>query len=168
MNDNLIVSDLFELAALIEQDGFAFYTESAKKLKDIKLISFFHFLAEEELKHERYLRSIKNRANGFSNMASLPKEYNETLKNYMDSLAPRKNTNLKKMIDDVSTVDDALNLALEFEKDSVVFYSMLKTVAHRGLHTMLDEIIAGEVTHIVKIYQFKTIGLPEPMDKHSS
>ena len=168
MNSNLNVSDLFEMAMLIEQDGYAFYTVSAKKLNDIKLISFFHFLAEEEMKHEKNLKKIKNRIESFVQIKSLPKEYNKNIKKYLDSLTPQKNINLNKKIEELSSVDDALNLALEFEKDSIIFYSILKTVIDNDLNPIIDEIISEEIGHILKIYEYKTTGLPEPEDKHST
>ena len=168
MNSSLNVSDLLELAILIEQDGYSFYTVSAKKLKDIKLISFFHFLAEEEMKHERNLKNFKNRNESFMQINPLPKEYNKTLKNYLDSLTPQKNINLRKKIEELSSIDDALNLALEFEKDSLTFYSILKTVIESDLNPIIDQIISEEIKHILNIYEYKTTGLPEPEDKHST
>lgn len=168
MSDNLMVADLLELAALNEQDGYAFYVESAKKLNEEKLIDFFNFLAEEELRHHKFLTDYKNRIDSFIPREPLPREYNENLKNCMSSLSPKKNTNLKESVEEITTIEEALELAFNFEKDSVVFYAMLKTVASQDLYPMLDKIIEEEVKHIVKIQEYKTGELPSQPDKHAT
>ncbi len=168
MNDNLFVSDLLELAILNEQDGYAFYTVSAKKLNDEKLISFFHFLAEEELKHQKYLKDMKNRLDTFAAKESLPRSYDASLKTYMNSLAPGKDKALEAQVDQVSNVEDALKIALDFERNSVIYYAILKTIAHPDLYPMLDEIIKEEVKHVLKINHYKETGIPEMEDRDAT
>ncbi|MEJ2025179.1 MAG: ferritin family protein, partial [Deltaproteobacteria bacterium] len=61
---------------------------------------------------------------------------------------------------------DLLSLALEFEKDTILFYEMLAAFIDDGqLQQQLEQIIEEEQRHVGKLEQFlETDQLPEGMD----
>jgi rubrerythrin len=62
--------------------------------------------------------------------------------------------------------NDLLSLALEFEKDTILFYEMLAAFIDDGqLHQQLEQIIEEEQRHVEKLEQFLETGqLPEGVE----
>jgi len=61
---------------------------------------------------------------------------------------------LKKKIAEIKNADDAVAMALEFEKDSIVLFSMLKKYIGSKGEGIVESIIQEELTHIYKINSF--------------
>lgn len=164
MSTLLNASEILGFAIYIEQNGYEFYVETAKKFNDAKLMELFHLLAEEEQGHERIFKKMKEDVGKFTPPESYPGEYEQYMKDYLKTFAPKTSENMKELIAKVESVGDALELALGFEKDSVVFYSTLKSFVSPRNKQMLDKIIEEEVTHILKISNFQNQSVPAGPD----
>jgi rubrerythrin len=55
----------------------------------------------------------------------------------------------------LSTLAEILDLAMGFEKDSIVFFSELKELYTKGHTDPIDKIIQEELGHLRKIFQMK-------------
>ena len=55
----------------------------------------------------------------------------------------------------LSTLADILDLAMGFEKDSIVFFSELKETYARGHTAAIEKVVHEEMGHLRKIFQMK-------------
>jgi rubrerythrin len=77
------------------------------------------------------------------------------MKDFLKTHALANDKVLKEKLAAIKTVDDAVNVALDFEKDSIVLFTMLLKYVQDENKKMVDAIIQEEITHIVKISQFR-------------
>jgi rubrerythrin len=164
MSGLLNASEILEFAIYIEQNGYEFYVESAKKLKDEKLMQLFHFLAEEELTHEKTFKKLQKEAGSFTPPESYSGEYKNYMKDYLKTFTPTTSKKMNELMKKVNTMEDAVQMALGFEKDSVVFYTLLKEYVGDHHKPMVNDIIQEEIKHILKLNNFKTTHIPGTPD----
>ena len=148
------VTEIIEFAVYIEQNGYKFYTETMKKLKESRIMELFQFLADEELRHENTFKNLVKEVGSFTPVESYPGEYEGYMKYFLKMHALGNNEILKSKIESIKTTDDAVKMALEFEKDSIVLFTFVKkNIGTKGQKTV-DKIIDEELTHIYKINHF--------------
>lgn len=163
MSNLLNASEILGFAVYIEQNGYQFYTETAKKFNNAKLMELFHFLADEELKHEITFKNLQQKLGSFTPHESYPDEYQNYMKDYLKSFAPKTNVTMKEMTAKINTIEDAVEMALTLEKDSVIFYSTLKRYIGDENKAAIDRIIEEEINHVLRLNGFKSTGLePAP------
>ena len=153
MADLLNVKEIVDFAVYIEANGYEFYTDTAKKFDNLKMVELFHFLAEEELKHEHTFKQLKENLGSFTPHESYEGEYNIYMRDFLKSHTLGDNKVVKEKIAAVETIEDAIKLALEFEKDSVVFFASLKKfIGTKNVETV-EKIVQEEVGHITMLYR---------------
>ena len=163
MSNLLNASEILDFAVHIEQNGYEFYVETAKKFNNEKLMELFHYLADEERVHEKTFKNLKEKIGSFTPQESYPGEYDGYMKDYLKAFAPKTNVTLKDRITKIKTIEDAIEMALIFEKDSVVFFSTLKRYVSDEHKPAIDRIIEEEINHVMKLHGFKSSGLsPAP------
>jgi rubrerythrin len=150
----LAVKEVLEFAVYIEQRGYEFYVGAMKKFGDARVTELFQYLADEEFKHEEFFKKLLEQSGG-SKGESLDPEYQAYLREFCKahSLADREAVNEK--LARLSTLDEILDLAMGFEKDSIVFFSELKEMYGQGDAAAVDRIIHEEMGHLRKIFQIK-------------
>lgn len=164
MSNLLNASEILGFAVHIEQNGYEFYIETAKKFNNEKLMTLFHYLADEERIHESTFKNLQKKIGEFTPHESYAGEYDGYMKDYLKSFAPKTNVTLKDMMAKISTIDDAIEMALTLEKDSVIFYTTLKRYVSDEHKPAIDRIIEEEVNHVMKLHGFKTNGLAPARD----
>ena len=155
MGSILNAGEIVEFAIYIEQNGYKFYSETIKKFKDEKLLQLFQFLADEELKHEKTFNALLKKTGTFTPPESYPGEYERYMRDFLKTHALANDEALKEKLDSIITADDAVQVALDFEKDSIVLFTALKKYIDEANHKPVDTIIQEELTHIVKITNYQ-------------
>jgi rubrerythrin len=154
MGNLLNVSEVVQFAIYIEQNGYKFYVGTIKKFKEKELVELFQFLADEEFRHEQIFKNLLKRAGTFTPPESYPGEYDMYMKDFLKTHALANDETLKKKMAAVSTPGDAVKMALDFEKDSVVLFTMLKKYIEAENKPMVEAIIQEELNHILKINNY--------------
>jgi rubrerythrin len=154
MGQLLNVGEAVEFAIYIEQNGCKFYLESMKKFNDKKLTELFRFLADEELKHEKTFKGLLKKTGTFTPAESYPGEYEAYMKDFLKTHALANDETLQKKLAEIKTIDDAVNMALDFEKDSIVLFAMVKKYIDDQNKSRVETIIQEEISHILKITQY--------------
>jgi rubrerythrin len=154
MGQLLNVGEAVEFAIYIEQNGCKFYLETMKKFNDEKLVELFQFLADEELKHEKTFRGLLKKTGTFTPPESSPGEYEAYMKDFLKTHALADDEALQKKLAGIKTIDDAVNMALDFEKDSIVLFTMVKKYIDDQNKSHVETIIQEEISHILKITQY--------------
>ena len=143
---------IFDIGIQIEKNGKTFYTEVAKGTSDEAIKSLFTELAEWEEQHVELFQRLQ---------AELPEtlkeqnffdpndEMGEYLKAAADSHVFVATMDVAQIAAKCQSPVEALDMALTFEKDSVVYYTtMKKVVAEYFGREKIDLLIDEELKHI--------------------
>ena len=144
--------EVFSMGVQIEKNGFAFYSAAAENTEDTDLKDLFLRLAEWERKHVTIFESLR------MNIPAAAKEtdafdQDNMVHLYLKSVADN-NVFVKGLTLDPATLVwtspvNVLTTALDFEKDSVVFFSSMKEVAtEKSAASEVDKLVTEELRHI--------------------
>jgi rubrerythrin len=129
--------------------------ETIKKFEEKKLTDLFQFLADEEFKHEQIFKSLLKKTGTFTPPESYPGEYEVYMRDFLKTHALANDEALKQKLDSISTQEDAIQMALDFEKDSIVLFTALKKYIEEANQKAVESIIQEELTHIIKITSYQ-------------
>ena len=145
-------AELLDMAIKVENNGEAVYRSAIAKVQNPELVCLLEWMADEEAEHARFFCELKRsletkRRNPF---------VEEMSRELFDDLLGNQNFSLKEV--DFSTIADSdamIDVFIEFEKDSVIFYKVLEPfvedpVALEHLQRIIDE----ENHHIRKLQKF--------------
>jgi rubrerythrin len=148
------IDEVLEMAVQTEKLGYQFYTRMAEKFqKDSGLVKLFTTLATKEKAHEKIFVDLKDMVakNGTEKV-----EWEE-VSNYMRAFVESqfflgKGKSLPSM-DHLKNVADAVNFALGFEKETLLYFFELRSIVKEK--EMVDKIINEEKSHIVWLDAFR-------------
>jgi rubrerythrin len=149
------VKEVLDFAVYIEQNGYEFYTEASKKFSDPKIVELFKYLAQEETKHEKLFNEMAKSADTFEAEESYEGEFSAYMKEFCASHSLANRNTIRTSLEALKTFDDVLDMALDFEKDSVVFFSELKAMAAFDRGKVVEKVIQEELAHIRKLLNFR-------------
>ena len=150
----LAVKEILEFAVYIEQRGYEFYVGAMKKFSEARITELFQYLADEEFKHEEFFKKLLEQSGGVRGGSRDP-EYQAYMHEFCKahSLADREATTAR--LAQASSLEEVLEMAMGFEKDSIIFFSELKGIYTKGNYAAVDKIIHEEMGHLRKIFQIK-------------
>src|SRR3989339_724070 len=144
-------SDIVEMGIQIEKNGKEYYDEVLKCSKSDKAKAMFKFLAQEEVNHVGYFKKLLLSLEREEIAESYPGEYHE----YMHHLSGLHVFTVKgkglEVACKIKSDKEALETAVNFEKDSILFYYELKNFISVKDGKVLDEIIKEEQGHLSKL-----------------
>lgn len=149
--------EVVEIGVQIEINGRDFYNTLVAQAKDEKSKELFQFLAGEEEAHIRSFNKLLDLVRDYQPPESYTGEYFD----YMSSLAGEhvftqkgKGAEIAKNIKDDK---EAIEVAIGFEKDSVVFYEGMKKVVPEADLRIVDALIAQENEHLRKLEELREL-----------
>ncbi|MCK4761389.1 MAG: ferritin family protein [Candidatus Aminicenantes bacterium] len=154
MSKLLNVGEVIEFAVHIEQNGFKFYDEIQKKFDDKKFLELFQYLGSEELNHEKTFKNLLKNAGSFTPAETYAGEYDAYMRDFLKIHALGNDEALAKKLEEIKTIEAAVSMALEFEKDSIVLFTMLKKYIGGKGSDIVENIIHEELSHIHRITAF--------------
>lgn len=141
--------EILDLAIKLEKNGEAVYRDAITKVTDPSLVPLLEWMADEEVKHADWFAELKHKLET-KNDNPFAEEMSRELFNEM---LGEKNFSLKDV--DFSTIDngdDLIQIFIEFEKDSIIFYEVLKPfVEEPAVRQSLQKIIDEEKRHIEQL-----------------
>jgi rubrerythrin len=148
-------SEILEMAIEIERNGQKFYKKAAQTIGSPDIKRFLLDLADMELKHERIFREMKEQIT--EKEAAVFDPDNEALL-YLQTMADGNvfdlKTDLSKKLTGKQTVEQIFKMAIQIEKDSIVYYIGLEEyVDQKEDKEKVDRIIDEERGHIIALYQ---------------
>ena len=149
--------EIFEIAERIERNGVKFYRKAAEGLSDEDIRQTLLSLAEMEAEHEETFANMRKQiSHKERELITFELENEMTL--YLQAIANGHIFDLKKdpgeQLTGKETVEDILKLAIDAERDSIVFYVGLKNfVPAKAGQDKVEEIIEEEMGHIVVLNQ---------------
>jgi len=152
MEQILTADEIFGIGIEIEKNGCLFYTAAASTAAGSSVKKLMHELALWEKKHIAVFTSLRAKLQPQTKNENLYDPNDELalyLKATADSHVFIKNSNMEALAAGCKTAVDILNMALSFEKDSVVFYaSVREAVAEGAGRAEVEQLIHEELTHI--------------------
>jgi rubrerythrin len=151
-------NDIVRAAVEAEKKGKEFYECLAGRVGDEKIKALFTDLAQEELKHKDIFQALLDRLEPVEVPAySDQEEYDQ----YFDALI---NSHMlfscgwgEVMLDQVRTEQEALKLAMNFERDSLLFFKEMKEFVPAGERKIIDQCIDEERKHLVRLKQMMPV-----------
>ena len=140
-------------AVQTEKLGYQFYTTLAEKLKkDEGLNKLFTTLAGKELRHEKTFRELLEIIKDEE-----PVDWEEA-EQYLRAIVESefflgKNKSLPSLTK-VKTVEDAVNFALGFEKETLLYFYVIRDAVKEK--EVVEEIINEERSHIMWLHRFRS------------
>ena len=146
-----LIGDIIDLAIQIETNAEKVYRSALKKVSDPALVSILNWLAEEEVAHAEWFRQLKETIH-----ADVKDPRFEAMgKSLLSDVLGRQSFSLKEAdFSEINELEALLSLAIEFEKDKVIFYNMLRPFIE-DIETLdfLEKIIDEENNHIQELKQ---------------
>ena len=138
--------EIIELAIKIEKNGEAVYRSAIEKVPNPELVPLLEWMADEEVKHANWFAEMKHNLET-KNENPFVEEMGHELFNEM---LGDKNFSLKDAdFAIIEEIDDLIETFIEFEKDSIIFYEVLKPfVEDPVVREYLNKIIDEEKHHI--------------------
>ena len=145
-------SEVLEMAEQIERNGIKFYRKAAPIFSEQEIRETFLDLAEMEVEHEKTFADMrKNLREGFRESTVYDPENEIAL--YLQAMAnghvfdPQKD--VSKLLTGNETLQEVLEMAIDAEKNSIVFCLGLKNfVPVKAGKDKVEAIIAEEMKHI--------------------
>lgn len=151
------LDDLLDIAVQIEENGERAYRMARKTAPTNELKRLFEWLADQEVAHANQFRELKNRSNEPIENAQVVEMGRQLLRSVLGEQSfALHDANLS----DLDRTMDLIDLSVEFERDTRLFYELLKPFvesesAQSGLQAIIDE----ETEHI---HQLKETRLRHP------
>jgi rubrerythrin len=156
---NFNAREIFDIGVQIEANGKAFYDAAAKKTAETSVREFFLELAAWEGQHIKLFSELRDalpKAAGNAPVFDPNDEAALYLQATADSHVFVRNKDMVALVAGCKGPADILDLAMTFEKDSVVFYTTMKKVVAPNLgQDKVDRLIDEEIKHISLLSQRK-------------
>lgn len=141
-------AEIAEAAVNIEQKGQAFYVKAAESAKNPDVKDFFLFFAKEEAKHEHIFKQFIERLGKAELPAwSTTEEYAMYLHALIDSHAIFS-PELQKRLAETGNENEAIRLAMGFEKDTILFFMEMKELVPNSEKKFVQQCIDEERSHL--------------------
>jgi rubrerythrin len=143
------ITEIIEIAVQLEKNGEKVYRKAIGQSKNIELDDLLLRIAEEEVEHKDWFLSLKDEIEKSQDRPQV-KEMDASL---IDDLIGKQTFSLADV--DFSQVKNSkhlIDIFIEFEKDTILFFEMLKTfLVDEKTIDHLEKIIQEEFSHIEKL-----------------
>jgi len=154
---NFNADEIFQMGVEIETNGKKFYETVAKSTPDASAKKIFADLATWESEHIELFKKLRERLPSAATQEDLFDPHEELhlyLKATADSHVFIRNQDIPTLAKKCKTPVQALELAIVFEKDSVVFYTTMKKLVPENFgKNEIDVLIDEEISHLYILTQ---------------
>lgn len=148
-------SELVEIAIGIEKNGLAFYRSLITPERSESARDAFKYLADQEEKHVEIFQGMLDKLGGYKPPEVYAQEHALYLKALVDSEVFSDARLSREMADKPVSDTEAIKVGLEAEKNSILFYSMMRDLVPERDREVVDRIIEEEKWHVVQLSHLK-------------
>lgn len=147
--------EVFKIALNIEENGRIFYTAAAARTDNEAVKKIFQELGEEEIKHkERFtelMKDLPGAATG-STVWDPDNEIDQYLKMMADMHVFNQASDVEAMVEKLEGPEAALKLAMQFEKDSIIFFAEMQGLAEsQEGRDNIGKLVKEEQSHLKRL-----------------
>jgi len=145
-------NEILDMAIKLEKNGEAVYRNAIAKVAKPEFIALLAWMADEEVTHADFFSNLKQKLEA----QQVNPFIDEMSRELFDDLLGEKNFSLKEVdFSLVENADDLIAIFVEFEKDSVLFYTVLEPFVEDPVaREQLKAIIEEENQHIKHLQEF--------------
>jgi len=155
MNNKYAETEIVEIGIQTEINGRDFYNEAAERSKSGKAREIFRHLAGEEEKHIDTFRKILASVHEYEPLGVYPEEYFAYMRALASDYVFTRKDSGKEVARQVKTDNEAVEMGIKFEKDSIIFYENMKKVMLENEFNLVDKLIHQEQEHLKKLIDLK-------------
>jgi rubrerythrin len=148
-------AEVFDIAIKIEENGKRFYDQSRAIIDDPEVKKLFEELAREEVQHKEKFQALRSHLPvdaGSCTVFDPNHELNLYIKMMADQHVFTADGSVEAQIAGIKDARDALKLAVEFEKDSVIFFlSMQDATEGAKDKEFIGTLVKEEQEHLRRI-----------------
>ena len=146
------IREIIDIAIKIEKNGESYYREAMEKISNPSLKPVLLFLAYQEYEHIKWFEKLKaemKTTEGDQKVAEISEPMLQSLVG--DQTFSLDDADLSRL----ESVEKLIELAIELERDTIIFYQMLQSfIEDSDTLKGLDEIIAEENRHIELLMEY--------------
>ncbi|NUM34471.1 MAG: ferritin family protein [Candidatus Brocadiae bacterium] len=149
------IADIMEMGIEKERKRRDFYTKLSQIYEDTRLTKLFGDLARWEEEHVERFTHIKN---SLGEMQESKESYDGELMNYIEAYLDNKlyyEIDSEKFHEKVKLADDALTMAMHFEKDAIIFFTELFNFVDAEHKPTIKKLIDEEKQHLLQLYNMR-------------
>ena len=147
--------DVVRLAVDIEKKGQAFYEELIESFDNPEIREIFQMMLNEEENHEYLFNDFLEKYT----KDTVRKSFEEEGRGKIEALAAShlfvRNEKIEEKINQITSPIEAIELAIEFEKDSVVFFTGIKEYVFEDEYGVIEKLAKEEMLHDVRLLDMK-------------
>jgi rubrerythrin len=146
------LEEIVRLAVQVEQNGEKVYREAQQAAVEPAIASLLGWLADDEARHAQWFEELETRIEH----RTVDPEMEKMAEDILSDILGDQSFSLKEIeLSQVKKTQDLLGVAIEFERDTVVFYQMLRSfVDDQETQGHLDAIIEEENRHIQALQEW--------------
>ena len=148
-------SELVNIAIGIEKSGLAFYQSLVTAGKSVTARDVFKYLADKEEEHLKTFQGMLDTLAEYRPPEVYAEEYNLYLKALVDGAVFTDAKVSREMAEKTTSDAEAIKVGLEAEKDSILFYSVMRNLVPERSRELVDRIIEEEKSHVVELSNLK-------------
>ncbi|UCG67117.1 MAG: ferritin family protein [Deltaproteobacteria bacterium] len=147
--------EVFQIGIDLEENGKHFYEKAADLVDNPDLKAMPALLAQEEIEHVKIFKELNAQLPEAATKETIwdpDHKMNQYLQMMADMNIFRSGLDVDKQLSGIKTHEDALRLAIQFEKDSIVFYTTMQdaTADTKG-REFIGQLIYEEKKHLKKL-----------------
>jgi rubrerythrin len=147
--------EVFKIAVQIEENGRLFYEKALTRADHPQVRDIFDDLGREELKHKarftELLNALPEKTTG-TTVWDPQGEMDQYLKMMADMHVFRTADGVEARIAGLTGPKDALELAIQFEKDSIVFFAEMQTMTESAdAQKEIGQLVREEQAHLKRL-----------------
>ena len=148
----LKAADALEMAIGIETNGEAFYRAVAQKARSPQVSAMFVDLANQEIRHRATFKKLSESVRDQLLMSADEwDEYQNYLQATVSSALFEGPDKALAAAEQVVDEQEALRMAIGFEKETLLFFYSLRDVVSTGSQEMIRRIIDEERSHVKRL-----------------
>ncbi len=150
MSSTYSLSEVFRMAEEIERNGVKFYTQAADLAKDKGTREVMLHLASLEKQHESIFSELREEYCGEADCDLIDPDGQAEM--YINATAGahvfNMHDDISELLCSIQSPGSMLKLALDFEKDTIVFFTALKSMVTEKNQAKIELLIQEEIGHI--------------------
>ena len=147
--------EVFKVAIQIEENGRKFYEESQKIIEGAQVKALFAELAQQEIEHKKKFETLRAQLPPESTGSTVwdpEDEMDQYIKMMAEDHVFVSSADVKSQVDKIRDAEDALKLAIEFEKDSILFFlSLDEAVTGKKDQELIKTLVKEEQEHLRRL-----------------
>ena len=155
MSYSFNAGEVFKIAVQIEENGRRFYEESQENINSADVRALFTDLAFQEIQHKKKFEAILAQLPPESKSSTVwdpEHEIDQYIKMMADDHVFISGGDIENQIGRIRDASDALKLAIEFEKDTVLFFlSLEEAVAGKKDWEFIKSLLKEEQEHVRRL-----------------